>query len=145
MKKALILLGVAAITSTQVGCATYAAKKHFDNKLEKNPINVSGDGEMVYVGVDLLSLDYLKQNWKLAVPAAIIDGLATYYVLDYIDEELNGSDGGSSGSYENENPTILSGRDTSTIQINGNDNTVTVGVGDQNADSQNDNSGSPGF
>jgi hypothetical protein len=85
------LVGALALSQ---GC-TMIAKKSWDDARTRSAVRVEADGQQVLVGVDLLSLDYLKDNWKVAVPAAIVDGFVLYKGVTWLEEKING-DGGDS-------------------------------------------------
>jgi hypothetical protein len=116
MKKALFTLFVLA---NFTGCATYVAKQSWDEARARDAIRVEADGEQVLIGVDLLSTDYLKDNWKVALPAAVVDGFLIYQTYQWVDDQ-NSSGGGGSSSPD------FTARDTNSISISGDGNSVSV-------------------
>jgi hypothetical protein len=116
MKKTSILyiMILSAIIGLNSGCATYIAKKHWDQAREQKSIRIEADGSHVLVGVDLLSLDYLQDNWKIAIPAAIVDGIIIYQGYKWIDDTLSDND----SSNQRNNSVNISGNSESSISVN---------------------------
>lgn len=112
MKK-VIVLSLIFCALLQTGCATYFAKKHYDETAPK-AIRVEADGNSVAVGVDLLSMEYLQDNWKVALPAAIVDGFLIYKGAEWV---RNATSGGRDVNQRN-NSVNVSGNDDSYITIN---------------------------
>lgn len=134
MKKALLYTTILASTVLfNSGCATYVAKKQWDKAQEQKAVRIEADGNQVLVGVDLLSMDYLKDNWKWAIPAAVVDGLIIYQSYQWIDDISNGSSGDSSGNQRN-NSVNISGNNESSISISISGDSSTT------SDTRNDNS-----
>jgi hypothetical protein len=107
------------------------AKTSWDDARAQDAVRIEADGNQVLVGVDLLSTEYLKDNWKWAIPAAIIDGVLIYGTYELVSDITD--DGGSGGS--------KSGRDNTSVEINGNQNNVTVSnSGDTSSESTTDSS-----
>lgn len=94
------------------GCVSNIAHKSWQEARMQEAIRVETDGEQVFIGVDLLSMDYLKDNWKVAVPAAVADAGILYLGYEgvkYIADELNNS-GGDNNSVTGDTITITGNR-----------------------------------
>jgi len=127
IKNATLTLVISALAVMQTGCASLIAKKYYDDDRRSNPIRVEADGQSVMVGVDILSTEYLADNWKVAIPAAILDGIIAYKTYDLLSDKLTG--GGKESQRNNE--VNISGNDQSSININIS--------GDSDNDTANDN------
>ena len=136
MNKLLIYVTILAVIGFNSGCATYIAKKQWDKAQEQQAVRIEADGNQVLVGVDLFSLDYLKDNWKWAIPAAIVDGLIIYQSYEWIDDLSSKSDN-STGNQRN-NSINVSGNSESSISISvSGDSTTTTDTDSTNNDSNN--------
>lgn len=116
MNKLLLYVTILAVIGFNSGCATYIAKKQWDKAQEQQAVRIEADGNQVLVGVDLFSMDYLKDNWKWAIPAAIVDGLIIYQSYEWIDDIADGGGNSSSGNQRNNNISV-SGNSESSISI----------------------------
>jgi hypothetical protein len=126
MKNLYIITLLTSVLLLNSGCATYMAKKHWNKAQQENAIRVEADGEQVMVGVDLTAMTYLKDNWKWAVPAAVLDAAVIYGgyqvyegLTDDSDTKVDYVDGQNSSSG-------TGGRDGTAITVNGDGNTVQV-------------------
>jgi len=123
-----ILFALASMLNTS--CVSYYAHKNWAEAQEKKAVRVEADGEAVMVGVDLTQMTYLKDNWKIALGAGIVDAALLYYTYDWVDS-LND---GSSSSGNRNNTVTISGNDESSISVNIS--------GDTDNDTRNDNDNS---
>ena len=108
------LLGVAMLLNT--GCASYLLKQNWNDAQAKKAVRVEADGERVMVGLDLGALSYLKDNWPAALGAGVVDAGLGYGLYLGAKQISQGGSGGDS--------TTSSGRDTTSINISGDGNTV---------------------
>ncbi len=127
MKKILCFTTLLAIIGLNTGCATYMAKKHWNEAQEAQAVRVEADGNQVMVGVDLTAMTYLKDNWQWAVPAAILDAGLIYGAYVAYDEITD--DGGN--TTVNQDPAqagseASGGRDGTAITVVGDGNNVQV-------------------
>lgn len=129
MKK-LTLISLFSVLLMNSGCVSYYAHKNWKEAQEKKSVRVETDGESVMVGVDLFQTTYLKDNWKIALGAGVVDAVLLYYTYDWVDS-LND---GSSSSGNRNNSVTISGNDESSISINIS--------GDTQSDTRNDNDNS---
>lgn len=118
------------MTALNTGCVSYYAHKNWKEAQDKKAVRVEADGETVMVGVDMLQLSYLKDNWKVALGAGVVDAVLLYYTYDWVDS-LNDS---SSSSGNRNNEVNISGNSESSINISI--------VGDTDSDTRNDNDNS---
>jgi hypothetical protein len=89
------------------GCATYVAKSSYEDARMREAIVLQASGQNVELGIDLLSVGYLKNNWKVAVPAAILDGVVGYYGFNALQDYTSGQK-----------------RDTTYVVITGDNNSI---------------------
>jgi hypothetical protein len=129
MKK-IISLCLLSFVLTNSGCVSYYAHRNWKEAQEKKAVRVEADGEAVMVGVDLTQITYLKDNWKIALGAGVVDAVLLYYTYDWVDS-LND---GSSSSGNRNNSVTISGNDESSISVNIS--------GDSSTDTRNDNDNS---
>ena len=120
MKKYVLTIMLMSIPFA-TGCASYMAKQKWDNARQAQAVQVQADGQGVMIGVDLLSMDYLKDNWKWAIPAAVADAAILYGAYEAVNDVVDsgGSTGGDSQKV---------GRDNATLNIIGDKNAVNVEI-----------------
>jgi hypothetical protein len=123
----ILMLG---LVMTSQGCVSKLAHNSWQEAQVRRAVRVEADGEQVLVGVDLLSMDYLKDNWMVAIPAAIADGAILYYsyeALNGLRDSINKDDQPSSRG-DGSTTLILNSSQGNTINVvSGTDN-------DSNAD-----------
>ena len=122
MKKNMFILCGLVGTLFLQGCASMFAHHQWKEANDANAIIVRGDGTEVQVGINFLSMHYLRDNWRWALAAAAADGLTAYGVYTLYDKNFSSSSGGSS-SGSSQNINVSSGRDTTIIINNGDGNT----------------------
>ena len=110
----LVLVGVAVLMNT--GCASYQIKQNWNEAQTKKAVRVEADGERVMVGLDLGALPYLKEQWPAALGAGVVDAGIGYGLYRGAKSLTSGGSGGDS--------TTSSGRDSTSINISGDGNTV---------------------
>lgn len=127
----ILVFSLISMLLISTGCATYFTKQHWNEARKREAVRIEADGTQVLVGVDLTALAYLKDNWKWAVPAAVIDGVLIYQTYQWVDG-LN--DSGGSGSGNRNNSVSISGNSESSISVSIS--------GDTTSDTRNDNDNS---
>lgn len=120
--KNVTVLTLIGVLLTQ-GCASMLAHRSWEATNNTRAVVVRGDGQEVEVGVDLLSLEYLRKNWLVATGAALIDGITLYGVYNLYDKNF-GSSGSSSSSSSSQ--SVDSGRDGTIINNYGDGNTFAL-------------------
>lgn len=128
--KSIFCIIFASLMLLNTSCVSYYAHKGWKEAQEKKAVRVETDGEAVMVGVDLFQTTYLKDNWKIALGAGIVDAVLLYYTYDWVDSLNDGSN--SSGSRNNE--VNISGNSESSISVSI--------IGDSDTDTRNDNDNS---
>lgn len=129
MKNIFYVLFVLAMM-LNTSCVSYYAHRNWTEAQEKKAVRVEADGEQVLVGVDVTQMTYLKDNWKIALGAGVVDAVLLYYTYDWVDS-LND---GSSSSGNRNNSVNISGNDESSISISIS--------GDSSSETRNDNDNS---
>lgn len=120
IKSVILFFGVVLVLGFNSGCATYLAKSSWAEARQKQAVKIDADGNRVLVGVDLTNLAYLKDNWPKALGAGIIDA-GLIYSAYYMYEEIN-----DSGSSRNKRPNQNIGRDSTSVSLTGDGNTVLI-------------------
>jgi hypothetical protein len=130
MKKISISLILLMSLLYNTGCASYMAYDRWQTAKENDAVIIQANGQEVRVGVDLLALDYLKEEWPMAIGAAVVDGVLFYGTYKLYDNNFGSSGGGSSSDSSTDiRIQSESGRDTS-IVINGGDGNMFGEQGD---------------
>lgn len=134
--KVILVLGMAAILS---GCFSMMAYKSNEKQVygkyayrsgDQQVIKAYTDGKYVQMGVDVTAADVIFDSWgtfSKQILGALGDaatGYGIYYVADQI-----GSGGDDSGD-DNSSTGDTGSRDTASINIDGNENNVTITTGD---------------
>lgn len=126
MKNIYVITLLTSVLLLNSGCATYMAKKHWNEAQHQDAVRVEADGNQVMVGVDLTAMTYLKDNWKWAVPAAVLDAALIYGTYE-VYNELSEDDSSDIDYVDGQNSSTASGgRDGTAITVNGDGNTVQV-------------------
>lgn len=102
MKKLFISGILAGVLLFQTGCASFLAHRNWVEAQERKAMRVSTDGETVFVGVDLTAMGYLRDNWPMALGAAVVDGVLFYGTHKLYDSNFRSSSGGSSNNSRDE-------------------------------------------
>lgn len=74
------------------GCATYITHKNWVEAKKAKAVRIDANGEHVLVGVDITAVSYVKENWVVALGAAVVDAAAAYgayRLVDSIENAIN--------------------------------------------------------
>lgn len=119
-KRILISLMLGGVFFLQ-GCASMLAHHHWQEAQEQQALIVQGNGQEVRVGVNLLSVGYLRHNWPMALAAAAVDGITAYGAYTLYDKNFRSSSRGNDSRGTSIN--VESGRDATIVINNGDGNT----------------------
>jgi len=122
MNKILLIVLTGYLLFTNVGCVSYMAKQSWNDAKEQQAVRVEADGTAVMVGVDLTAMEYLSDNWPIALGAAVLDAGLLYGTYLAVDEISNSSDSDD----EDKRGDSDAGRDNIYISLEGDGNDIQV-------------------
>ena len=86
-KLILVLISFNLLLNT--GCATYITHKNWVEAKKEKAVRIDADGEHVLVGVDITAISYVKENWAVALGAAVLDAATAYGAYKLVDNIQN--------------------------------------------------------